>query len=269
MNRLLFTIILSAFAICKSWGADTRENIVQTNTVSATISFSYSNPYEWEWDNTTGRLRSTNYWKDNTTSQTTISISTPRDCSFLFDYAISSESRYDKLTITLDGENIVNEISGSISEEYTGTLTTGNHIMVLKYVKDSSQSKNDDRAYISNIRLEKEESLETPEEESAETIEHEGITYRINRDVLSIVNGNSVEGDLVIPSSITYGNTTYSVTGIDSEAFCDKQGLTSVVIPNSITEIADMAFTDCHNLREVTLSNNLSCIKYAAFQSCI
>lgn len=46
---------------------------------------------------------------------------------------------------------------------------------------------------------------------------------------------NDYAGDIVIPSSVTYDGTTYSVTEIVHHAFADCTGLTSVSIPNSVT----------------------------------
>jgi len=45
-----------------------------------------------------------------------------------------------------------------------------------------------------------------------------------------------------ILASITYKDTTYSVTSISEDAFYDCDNLTSVVIPESVTSIGDSAF---------------------------
>lgn len=153
MKRFFLTLILSTCLICTvSHAADTRENAI-TNTAGATVSFSTSNQYEWEWDGTNNRLRSTNYKINSSTSQTTITIINTKLCNLSFDYAVSSESTYDKLTITLDGTTIVNAISGEVSDSYGCELSNGTHTLVLKYVKDGSMQQNDDRAYISNVVL--------------------------------------------------------------------------------------------------------------------
>lgn len=57
-------------------------------------------------------------------------------------------------------------------------------------------------------------------------------------------------GSLKIPS--TLGG--YSVTGIDAYAFSECEGLTGVVIPNSVTYIGKRAFYKCSGLTSVVIS---------------
>ncbi len=49
-------------------------------------------------------------------------------------------------------------------------------------------------------------------------------------------------GEVAIPSSVTYNGTTYSVISIESYAFQNCSGLTSITIPNSVTSIGILAF---------------------------
>ncbi len=75
-------------------------------------------------------------------------------------------------------------------------------------------------------------------------------------------------GDLVIPSSVTNGGTTYAVTAIDGKAFFYCSGLTSVVVPNTVTTIGDSAFTGCSNITAVELGNAVLSLGYASFRGC-
>ena len=70
-----------------------------------------------------------------------------------------------------------------------------------------------------------------------------GIYYGKNSDGKTVyvtyetTSYNSYSGSIVIPSTVTYSGTTYSVTSIGDAAFEDCSGLTSVTIPNSVTTI--------------------------------
>ena len=104
--------------------------------------------------------------------------------------------------------------------------------------------------------------------------EYNGIYYRIsnsqNRTVAVHrgVNSHSYSGSVSIPSSVTNGGQTYTVTAIDDYAFDDCSQLTSVTLGNSVTEIGYGAFIRCSNLTSVTLPNSLSLIRDQAFKDC-
>ena len=72
---------------------------------------------------------------------------------------------------------------------------------------------------------------------------------------------NEYTGNVVIPVSVIYNGTTYSVTSIGYGAFSYCSGLTSITIPNSVTSIGDYAFYDCLNLKTVYNYSNLTFTK--------
>ncbi len=102
----------------------------------------------------------------------------------------------------------------------------------------------------------------------------------------NIINGNEAEvtyekyiaeydlcestysGNVVIPSSVTNGNTKYSVTSIGGSAFLRCSSLTSVTIPNSVTSIGDEAFSYCSGLTSITIPNGVTSIGGSAFYGC-
>ena len=63
-------------------------------------------------------------------------------------------------------------------------------------------------------------------------------------------------GTVVIPESVTYNGTTYSVTAIGVQAFRDCTGLTSITIPNSVTAIGVQVFSDCTELTSITVDSS-------------
>ena len=79
---------------------------------------------------------------------------------------------------------------------------------------------------------------------------------------------NSYSGSVVVPSTVTYSGTTYSVTSIGDRAFswCKRQ--TSVTIPNSVTSIGEYAFHWSSGLTSVTIGNSVTEIGEYAFKYC-
>jgi len=73
---------------------------------------------------------------------------------------------------------------------------------------------------------------------------------------------------LVIPSTVTYNGTTYSVTKINQSAIAHSNLLRSVVIPNSVTTIEDCAFWDSHNLTSVIMGDSVSNMGIEVFDYC-
>lgn len=98
---------------------------------------------------------STNRGQGNTESRDTL-IVTPEDgvsYRLTFDYAVSSESGWDKMSIWVNNVIIANGISGATSGSYDSgeTPLTGSDTIVMSYSKDYSGNSGDDRGYIYNI----------------------------------------------------------------------------------------------------------------------
>lgn len=112
-----------------------------------------------------------------------------------------------------------------------------------------------------------------PQLASAHDFVVDGIYYNINGNNVTVTyrgDGNysfSYSGSVVIPETVTYNGTTYSVTSIGEEAFRGT-GLTSVTIPKSVTSIGSLAFYNCNSLTSVNW-NAISCadFTYVPFQT--
>ena len=78
----------------------------------------------------------------------------------------------------------------------------------------------------------------------------------------------SYSGGVIIPETIAFDGTTYSVTSIGDGAFANHSGLTSVTIPNSVTSIGNYAFFNCSGLTSVTIPNSVTTIGEFAFAYC-
>lgn len=82
------------------------------------------------------------------------------------------------------------------------------------------------------------------------------------------VEDRSFSGAYIIPSTIEYGNYTYTVTSIGTSAFRSSQ-LSSVYIPSSVTGIGAEAFMGCPNLTSVVLEEGVTIIGDSAFRECV
>ncbi len=71
-----------------------------------------------------------------------------------------------------------------------------------------------------------------------------------------------------IPTSVSYGGTSYKVVSIEANAFVGSESLTSVTIPESVTTISDGAFARCVSLTSVSIPNSVKSIGRSVFSGC-
>ena len=74
-----------------------------------------------------------------------------------------------------------------------------------------------------------------------------------------LLNGSSVEGDVVIPDD---------VTAISDYAFQDNTAMTSVTIPDSVTKIGSGAFSGCTGLTALVLPDTIEEIPFGLCEGC-
>jgi hypothetical protein len=93
------------------------------------------------------------------------------------------------------------------------------------------------------------------------------VTYEsFNYETYSAISTYS--GSIVIPETVSYNGTDYSVTEIKNYAFQGCIGMTEVIIGNSVTSISYSAFSDCTGLTDVTIGSSVTSIDNDAFWGC-
>ena len=100
--------------------------------------------------------------------------------------------------------------------------------------------------------------------------EIDGIYYDFSGTEATVTFGdNKYTGDIVIPETVTYDETVYSVVAIGGDAFWNCYSrLTSITIPSSVTSIGSGAFGYCIGLTSITIPNSVTTIGYGSFQGC-
>ncbi len=72
-------------------------------------------------------------------------------------------------------------------------------------------------------------------------------------------------GSVVVPATVEYQGTEYSVVEIGDGGFGNCVSLKSISLPNTIKKIGEYAFIECNNLTSITIPNSVNTIGTRAF----
>ena len=102
----------------------------------------------------------------------------------------------------------------------------------------------------------------------------DGIQYTIDKNDSTAVSVTGTTGygdinnkkDLVLPETVEHNGVTYTVTSIGKGAFARKNGLNSIVIPNTVVLIAESAFASNWGLASIEIPASVVEIGTRAFE---
>lgn len=105
----------------------------------------------------------------------------------------------------------------------------------------------------------------------AATFEYEGLKFTTASDGsknVSLAGGTVKNGQLIIPATVNYGGTEYTVNAIDWWSFSQRTDIISMVMPDCISSIGASAFINCTSLETITWSKGLKSIGQFSFAEC-
>ena len=106
----------------------------------------------------------------------------------------------------------------------------------------------------------------------AHIVEVDGIYYYLNSEdkTASVTDwwGSYYSGEIVIPETVIFDGTRYSVTSLGDECFRGCSSLTSITIPNSVTSLGSYCFYGCSSLTSITIPNSVTSLGDWCFYGC-
>lgn len=101
----------------------------------------------------------------------------------------------------------------------------------------------------------------------------DGFAYRIS-PIIGCVDvaqwlGSEIDGShVVVPDSVIWQDSVYTVSSIGPGAFCFNHTLTSVTVPSSVKIVMNGAFFCCTELRSITLESSRSMLLNRSISGC-
>lgn len=91
--------------------------------------------------------------KGKSSSSSTLQLTMTADTNLIFEYKVSTEKNYDKLTITQGSKTLVDGVSGIIDWTRLVIDAQKGDVVKIVYKKDSSGDKNEDCIYVRGFCL--------------------------------------------------------------------------------------------------------------------
>ena len=212
-------------------------------------------------------LMSSNYNKNNSTSECIIKINSNSAFVLSFDYAVSSEGSWDPLIVSLDKKEIdkIGNPKQKRQKNCQVVLNAGSHELTLSYQKDGSNHGGADRGFVYNMKALKQHELYagiydsatkkyTFKEVSVEEVSQNENAHLINdgMKISDLPNYASLEKVVFEESFKKFEPTTLS------SFFEELRSLTSIIGLENLntTHVTDMSkmFYNCYKLNSLNLS---------------
>ena len=200
----------------------------------------------------TSSVSNNKYTVSNISANTTIAVVFEEIPQTYYDLTVSATGNG---SVSYNGTSIRNKSQTfSVAKGTNATITfTPDAGYRIKSVKvgstDVTSNVKNNQYTVSNISANK--TVTVVFEEKIITVD--GVTYNIlsaGNKQLKVVSG-TIQGDFVLPETVAYDNTTWTVTAIDGGAFTDCAALQSLEIPATVTTVGNGLFAGCRRLGAV------------------
>lgn len=227
---------------------------------------------------TDGVINSTN---KGSSSSSTFKVTAIQNCSITFQYRTSSESGYDKLTISKNGTQL-DQISGENSyKSLTVDLVVGDTLTFV-YSKDGSGASGSDCAFIKGIVVPNAEHnfgyfFGTTSVSGTTEVVQNATTYYIPSSLRKVTSTSDGIADFAFENCTMLEEINVSgANKIGKNAFKNCTSLkrlnstTNGVfnLPDEVTAIGEYAFYNCSQLVQITTGSDIKSIGQYAFSGC-
>lgn len=104
---------------------------------------------------------------------------------------------------------------------------------------------------------------------NADTFTAGDVNYNtLSANTVEVGTNKSLAGDVVIPETVTYNGTTYTVTALGANAFKDNKTMTSLSLPKTINKLGNYCLMTTTKLTSLTLPAAITTIGDGAFNGC-